>query len=88
MLIQFCSDVTSESQKLIMAHKIGNFMIHLETVSGHHGHKPKRPQRKRPQTETATDQKATNRNGHKQEQTQTETTTDRNGHKPKRPQIT
>ena len=50
-------------------------------VTGHNGHKPKRPQPKRPQTE-----KATNRNGHKPEWPQTETATNRNGHKPKRPQ--
>ena len=50
-------------------------------VTGHNGHKPKRPQPKRPQTETAT-----NRNGHKPERPQTETATNRNGHKPKRPQ--
>ena len=52
-----------------------------EMVTGHNGHKPKRPQPKRPQTETAT-----NRNGHKLERPQTETATNRNGHKPKRPQ--
>ena len=50
-------------------------------VTGHNGHKPKRPQPKRPQTETAT-----NRNGHKLERPKPETATDRNGHKPKRPQ--
>ena len=66
-------------------------------VSGHNGHKPKRPKPKRTQTETDTDrnghkpkrtqtEKATNRNGHKPERPQTETDTDRNGHKPKRPQ--
>ena len=53
----------------------------LHTVTGHNGHKPKRPQPKRPQTETAT-----NRNGHKPERPQTETATNRNGHKPERPQ--
>ena len=35
------------------------------TVSGHNGHKPKRPKAKRPQTEMTTNLKATNRNGHK-----------------------
>ena len=66
-------------------------------VTGHNGHKPKRPQPKRPQTETATNRNghrperpqtetATDRNGHKPERPQTETATDRNGHKPKRPQ--
>ena len=50
-------------------------------VTGHNGHKPKRPQPKRPQTETAT-----NRNGHKPERPQTGTATNRNGHRPKRPQ--
>ena len=69
------------------------------SVSGHNGHKPKRPKPKRPQTETATDQNghkpkrpqtetATNRNGHKPKRPQTEKATNRNGHKPKRPQIT
>ena len=66
-------------------------------VTGHNGHKPKRPQPKRPQTETATNRNghrpkrpqtgtATNRNGHKPERPQTGTATGRNGHKPKRPQ--
>ena len=66
-------------------------------VTGHNGHKPKRPQPKRPQTETATNRNghklerpqtgtATNRNGHKPERPQTGTATNRNGHKPKRPQ--
>ena len=50
-------------------------------VTGHNGHKPKRPQPKRPQTETAK-----NSNGHKPERPQTETATNRNGHKPERPQ--
>ena len=50
-------------------------------VTGHNGHKPKRPQPKRPQTETATD-----RNGHRPKRPQTGTATDRNGHKPERPQ--
>ena len=52
-----------------------------ELVTGHNGHKPKRPQPKRPQTETAT-----NRNGHRPKRPQTETATNRNGHKPERPQ--
>ena len=50
-------------------------------VTGHNGHKPKWPQPKRPQTETAT-----NRNGHRPKRPQTETATNRNGHKPERPQ--
>ena len=50
-------------------------------VTGHNGHKPKRPQPKRPQTEMAK-----NRNGHKPKRPQAETATDRNGHRPKRPQ--
>ena len=69
----------------------------IELVTGHNGHKPKRPQPKRPQTETATNRNghkperpqtgtATNRNGHKPERPQTGTATNRNGHKPKRPQ--
>ena len=53
----------------------------LWLVTGHNGHKPKRPQPKRPQTETAT-----NRNGHRPKRPQTETATNRNGHKPERPQ--
>ena len=48
----------------------------LHPVTGHNGHKPKRPQPKRPQTETAT-----NRNGHKPKRPQTGTATNR-----KRPQ--
>ena len=48
------------------------------TVTGHNGHKPKRPQPKRPQTEMST-----NRKGHKPERPQTETATNRNDHKPK-----
>ena len=55
--------------------------IYVEMVTGHNGHKPKRPQPKRPQTETAT-----NRNSHKPERPQTETATNRSGHKPERPQ--
>ena len=66
-------------------------------VTGHNGHKPKWPQPKRPQTETATNRNghkperpqtetATNRNGHRPERPQTETATNRNGHKPERPQ--
>ena len=43
-------------------------------VTGHNGHKPKRPQPKRPQTGKATD-----RNGHKPKRPQTETATDWNG---------
>ena len=69
----------------------------LLVATGHNGHKPKRPQPKRTQTETATNRKghkperpqtelATNRNGHKPERPQTETATDRNGHGPERPQ--
>ena len=50
-------------------------------VTGHNGHKPKRPQPERPQTGTAT-----NRNGHKPKRPQAGTATNRNGHKPKRPQ--
>ena len=66
-------------------------------VTGHNGHKPKRPQPKRPQTGTAT-----NRNGHKPKRPQTEwpqtgtatkperpqtgRATNRNGHRPERPQ--
>ena len=81
--------------------------IYLENVygmlvyrldSGHNGHKPKRPQPKRPQTWTATNRNghrperpqtetATNRNGHRPKWPQTETATNRNGHKPQRPQI-
>ena len=60
-------------------------------VSGHNGHKPKRPKPKRPQTErphakTATDLKSTSRNGHKPQWPQTETATKRDGHNPERPQ--
>ena len=66
----------------------------IPKVTGHNGHKPKRPQPKRPQTETATNldghwpkrpqlKTATNWNGHRPEQAQTETATNRNGHKPK-----
>ena len=66
-------------------------------VTGHNGHKPKRPQPKRPQTETATNRNghrpkrpqtgtATNRNGHRPKWPQTETATNRNGHRPERPQ--
>ena len=60
--------------------------IYVEMVTGHNGHKPKRPQPKRPQTETATNQKATNRDGHGPKRPQTGAATKRNGHKPKRPQ--
>ena len=56
------------------------------TVTGHNGHKLKRPQPKRPQTGTATTETATNRNGHKPKRPQTGTATNRNGHRPKRPQ--
>ena len=49
-------------------------------VTGHNGHKPKRPQPNRPQTETAT-----NRNGHRPKRPQTETATNLNGHKPDSP---
>ena len=55
--------------------------MYIETVAGHNGHKPNRPQPKRPQTGTAT-----NRNGHKRGRPQTETATNRNGHEPKKPQ--
>ena len=51
------------------------------SVTGHNGHKRKRPQPKRPQTETAT-----NRNGHKPKRPQTGTATNRNGRRPERPQ--
>ena len=50
-------------------------------VTGHNGQKPKRPQSKRPQTETAT-----SRDGHRPKRPQTEMATDWNGHKPKLPQ--
>ena len=70
--------------------------IYVEMVTGHNGHKPKRPQPKRPQTETATNRNghkperpqtetATNWNDHRPKRLQTETATDRNGHKPERP---
>ena len=52
-----------------------------DMVTGHNGHKPKRPQQKRSQTETAT-----NRNGHKQKWPQTEMATNQKGHRPKQPQ--
>ena len=66
-------------------------------ITGHNGYKPKRPQPKRPQTETATNlnghrpegphtETATNRNGHKPERPQTGSATNRNGHRPERPQ--
>ena len=70
------------------------YRIHISCmVSGHNGHKPKRPQTetainrnghkpKRPQTGTAT-----NRKDHKPKRPQTEKATNRNSHKPKRPQI-
>ena len=68
-----------------------------QKLTGHNGHKPKRPRPKRPQTETATNRnghkpkrpqtgKARNWNGHKPKRPQTETATNQNGHKPKRPQ--
>ena len=58
----------------------------IPKVTGHNGHKPKRPQPKRPQTETAT-----NLDGHRPKRPQLKrlqigTATDRNRHKPKRPQ--
>ena len=61
------------------------FMV-LCMVTGHNGHKPKRPQPKRPQTEGPQTETATNRNGHRPKQPQTGTATNQNGHRPERPQ--
>ena len=59
-------------------------------VTGHNGHKAKRPQPKHQKTETATNWNAHNRNGHRPkwpqtERPQTETATNQIGHKPELP---
>ena len=57
----------------------------LTRVTGHNGHKPKRPQPKRPQPKRPQTKKATDRNGQKPKQPQAGMATNQNGHKPKWP---
>ena len=92
----FTIAVMSQNTRIDATVSIALALMHLShidcMVTGHNGHKPKRPQTgtaidrnghkpKRPQTGTATD-----RNGHKPKRPQTGTATNRNGHRPERPQ--